>query len=201
MIKGIVFDLDGVLVALNLDMNILQERLKEVLEARVEAEKMFSVCEKLAIEDFERYKKALNALDDVELEAIDETMEIFPETKSVLESLRKDYELVLVTLQGKIPAYKVLDILGIRDFFKAIFTREDSFSRQEQIKLAIDALGLQSEEILVVGDRKNDVHCAWNLGCKALIIKRPYKETPGMTVISSLEEIPKEIENFYKKDN
>jgi HAD superfamily hydrolase (TIGR01549 family) len=201
MIKGIVFDLDGVLVALNLDMNILQEKLNEVLEARVEAEKMFSACEKLAVEDFERYKKAMNALDGVELDAVEETMEIFPETKGVLESLRKDYEIVLVTLQGRIPAYKVLDMLSIRDFFKAIFTREDSFSRQEQIKLAIDALDFRCDEILVVGDRRNDVHCARNLGCKALIIKRPYKEMQGMTVISSLEEIPKEIKNFNKEDN
>nr|MDO8079688.1 HAD-IA family hydrolase [Candidatus Freyarchaeota archaeon] len=200
MIRGIVFDLDGVLAALNLDMNVLQERLKEVFEARIEAEKMLSACEKLAMEDFERYKNALNALDNVELDAIDETMEIFPETKSVLERLREDYELVLVTLQGKIPAYKVLDILGVRDFFKAVFTREDSFSRQEQIKLAIDYLDLQCDEILVVGDRRNDVHCARNLGCKALIIKRPYKEMHGMTVISSLEEIPKEIENINKEN-
>lgn len=146
-------------------------------------------------------KKALNSLDSVELEAIDKTMEIYPEAKSVLESLRKDYEIALVTLQGKKPAYKILDILGIRDFFKAIFTRENSFSRQEQIKLAGEALDFPFEEILVVGDRKNDVHCARNLGCKALIIKRPYTEIPGMTVISSLEEIPNEIENINKEYN
>jgi len=140
-------------------------------------------------------------LDELELEAIDQTMEIFPETKSVLEMLRKNYELVLVTLQGKIPAYKVLDLLGVRDFFKAIFTREDSFSRQEQIKLAVDYLNLQSDEILMIGDRRNDVHCARNIGCKALIIKRPYKEMQDMTVISSLEDIPKEIENINREEN
>jgi HAD superfamily hydrolase (TIGR01549 family) len=200
MIRGIIFDLDGVLAALNLDMNVLQEMLKEVFEARIEAEKMSAAFEKLAIEDYERYKNALNALDNMELEAIDETMEIFPETKSVLEKLKKDYELVLVTLQGRIPAYKVLDILGVRDFFKAIFTREDSFSRQEQIRLAVEYLDFHCGEILVVGDRRNDVHCARNLGCKALIIKRPYKEIQGMTVISSLEQIPKEIENINKEN-
>ena len=201
MIKGIIFDMDGVLVALHLDTDILQETLKEVLEARIEAQKMFSACEKLSLEDHERYKKALNALDQVELDAIDETMEIFPETKSVLERLREDYELALVTLQGKIPAYKVLDILGVREFFKAIFTREDSFSRQEQIKLAVDFLDLPCDEVLVVGDRRNDVRSARNVGCNALIIKRPYKQIKGMTVISSLEEIPKEIENINKEEN
>ncbi len=201
MIKGIIFDMDGVLVVLHLDTDILQERLKEVLEARIEVQKMFSACEKLSLEDHERYKKALSALDQVELDAIDETMEIFPETKSVLERLREDYELVLVTLQGKIPAYKVLDILGVREFFKAIFTREDSFSRQEQIKLAVDFLDLPCDEVLVVGDRRNDVRSARNVGCNALIIKRPYKQIKGMTVISSLEEIPKEIENINKEEN
>ncbi|MGQ9719812.1 MAG: HAD family hydrolase [Candidatus Jordarchaeum sp.] len=196
MVKGIVFDMDGVLVALHLDMDILQEKLKEVLEARIEAQQIFSVCEKLSVEDHERYRKALEALDKVELDAIDETMEIFPETKRALESLKEDYELILVTLQGKSPTYKVLEILGIRDFFKAIFTREDSFSRQEQIKLAVDFLELPCEEVLVIGDRRNDVRCARNVGCKALIIKRPYKEIKGMAVISSLEEISKEIENI-----
>lgn len=199
MIKGIVFDLDGVLAALNLDMNLVRELLKEIFEARKEAEEISNANGKLALENYERYRNALNALDNLELKAIDKTLEIFPETKSVLERLKKDYELVLVTLQGKIPAYKVLDLLEVRNFFKAIFTREDSFSRQEQIKLAIEFLDLRCDEILVVGDRKNDVHCARNLGCKALIITRPYKEIQGMTVISSLEEIPKEIENINRE--
>ncbi|MEM3587743.1 MAG: HAD-IA family hydrolase, partial [Candidatus Jordarchaeaceae archaeon] len=188
MIKGIVFDLDGVLAALNLDMEVVQELLKEVFEARKEIGEKFGVCEKLALKSYERYRNALNALDNVELEAIEETMEIFPETKSVLEKLRREYPLVLVTLQGRIPAYKVLDILGVRDFFKAIFTREDSFSRQEQIKLAVEYLGLKCDEILVVGDRMNDVRCARNLGCNAIIIKRPYREIQGTKVIGSLEE-------------
>ncbi len=201
MVKGIIFDMDGVLVALHLDMDILQERLKEVFEARIEAQQILSTCEKLLVEDHERYKKALSALDNVELDAIDETLEIFPETKSVLERLREDYELVLVTLQGKIPAYKVLDILGVRNFFKAIFTREDSFSRQEQIQMAAESLNFPCDEILVVGDRRNDIRCARNVGCKALIIKRPYKEIKGMTVIGSLKEILKEIENMGKEEN
>lgn len=177
----------------------MRELLKEIFEARKEAEEISNANGKLALENYERYRNALNALDNLELKAIDKTLEIFPETKSVLERLKKDYELVLVTLQGKIPAYKVLDLLEVRNFFKAIFTREDSFSRQEQIKLAIEFLDLRCDEILVVGDRKNDVHCARNLGCKALIITRPYKEIQGMTVISSLEEIPKEIENINRE--
>jgi HAD superfamily hydrolase (TIGR01549 family) len=199
MIKGIVFDLDGVLVGLNLDMNVLQERLKEVFEARVEAQKIFGTCEKLAVEDYERYKRAMDALDKVELEAIDKTMVIFPESRKVLESLRGKYDLVLVTLQGRVPAYKVLDILGVRDFFKAIYTREDSFSRQEQIKLAVDFLDFRCDEVLVIGDRRNDVYCAEKVGCNALIIKRPYKEVKGMRVISSLEEIPRQIENINRE--
>ncbi len=199
MIKGIVFDLDGVLVGLNLDMDVLQERLKEVFEARIEAQKIFGTCEKLALEDYERYRRAMDALDKVELEAIDKSMVIFPESRKVLESLKEKYDLVLVTLQGRIPAYKVLDILGVKDFFKAIFTREDSFSRQEQIKLAVDFLNFQCNEVLVIGDRRNDVYCAEKVGCSALIIKRPYKEIKGMRVISSLEEIPGQIENINKE--
>jgi FMN phosphatase YigB (HAD superfamily) len=52
-----------------------------------------------------------------------------------------------------------------------VLTREDSFSRSEQLKMAITQLGFSVEEALFVGNMDNDEAAAKQVGCQFIKIK------------------------------
>jgi phosphoglycolate phosphatase-like HAD superfamily hydrolase len=52
-----------------------------------------------------------------------------------------------------------------------VLTREDSFSRSEQLKKAITKLGLTPLDVLFVGNMDNDEVAAKQVGCQFIKIK------------------------------
>nr|MDO8061269.1 HAD family hydrolase [Candidatus Freyrarchaeum guaymaensis] len=196
MIEGIIFDMDGVLVSLNLDMKEMTRKVEECLGFKVDRT-VFGTLVRLIEKDKELYERCLSAIDEVEMAAIERTMTVFPDTRMVIEQLSKSYPLALVTLQGRRAALKVLDKLNIRQLFRFIFTREDSLFRSEQIRKAIQALGINKENVLMVGDRKSDKLAAEEVGCKVIIVRREnYKPLEGTITIHSLHELLTVIKGF-----
>ena len=199
MIEGIIFDMDGVLVALNVSLEEMAKKAEDEVGVKPDSKGFRGILER-AMRDGEFYRKLMKAIDELEVSAVERRMTVFPETKRVIAHLGERYPLALVTLQGRKATERVLKKLGIKQFFKFIFTREDSFFRKEQIEKAVQALGIDKERILMVGDRRNDKVAAEEVGCKVVIVKREKQAAfEGAALISSLDELPKVIERMNNR--
>jgi phosphoglycolate phosphatase-like HAD superfamily hydrolase len=75
----------------------------------------------------------------------------------------------LVTMQGKETTEKILKKFGLN--FDITFTREDSFSRAEQLELAMAELGFSPLDVLFVGNMDNDGNAAKQVGCQFTRVK------------------------------
>ena len=103
-----------------------------------------------------------------------EAQESIAEAMPVLESLSKQFPLMLVSnFYGNID--EVVRDLGIRHFFKGIIESAVVGVRKPNptlFKLGVDALELKPQEVLVVGDSlRKDIEPAEKLGCHVLWLK------------------------------
>lgn len=92
----------------------------------------------------------------------------------VLEKLKEHYPMVLVSnFYGNVES--VLSDFGLRHFFDSIIESAVVGVRKPDPKifaLGVEALGLEPEQVLVVGDSyKKDIVPAESLGCKVLWLK------------------------------
>jgi len=75
----------------------------------------------------------------------------------------------LVTMQSKKAAKTILDKFKMP--FNIMITREDSFSRAEQLKMAAQKLNFPLKDITFVGNMDNDAEAAKTVGCQFKRVK------------------------------
>ena len=121
-------------------------------------------------------------------------------TRAIVEKLASEYPMVLVTnFYGNMPV--VLQEFSLNNTFQEIVESSVVGLRKPDpalFALGVKALGLQPQEIVVVGDSyRKDIHPARTLGCKAVWLKNIcWEEEPIVegceptAIISSLEEFP-----------
>lgn len=120
------------------------------------------------------------------------------ESRTVLEKLRKNYEMVLVSnFYGNIRT--VLKEFGLDVFFKDIVESAEVGIRKPDrriFEMGVQRLGLRPDEVVVVGDSfRKDVVPAKEAGCHAVWLKgEPWKqeavdETVPDRIIYSLKEL------------
>lgn len=133
-------------------------------------------------------------LNDVYKRVLDTTKE----SRIVLEKLRKNYEMVLVSnFYGNIRT--VLKEFGLDVFFKDIVESAEVGIRKPDpriFEMGVQRLGLRPDEVVVVGDSfRKDVVPAKEAGCHAVWLKgEPWKqeavdETVPDRIIYSLKEL------------
>lgn len=166
-----ITDLDGTLVDLGIDWDSLRERIRremgwdhplrplgpsipEAARSKAEEEMAFRIVEEAEQMASER------------AEFNQKIVEIFRRMKE------RGLKVALVTLQARRPALTVLERLGILGFFDVIVTRESSLKRKEQLRIAIDALGVKPERCLFFGDTQWDVEAGRELGCEVVCVGR-----------------------------
>lgn len=160
MIKGVVFDLDGTLVYLPIDYRTLYRKFEEIMKiSMVENQPLTKI---IAALDVDTREKIFEVWTEAELDAL-KNLEVNVSGMREYERFRGKPS-VLVTMQGRIVVEKILDVLGLR--FNAVITREDSLSRERQIRMAVEFLGLKPCEVLVFGDRDSDAVASRKVGCK-----------------------------------
>lgn len=121
----------------------------------------------------------------------------FPETIEVLEELKKDYKLVLISNTDCLSVPQLLDKFDLRKYFDEIVLSCDIGSLKTDKKIfekPIKKLKLKKKEVVMVGDSiPTDIEGAKNAGIKSILVdRRGTREFEGK--ISDLTELKKKIE-------
>ena len=160
MTDGVVFDLEGTLVKLPIDYEKLYEEIKRELKIS----KVKPLTKTVKMLDSRSREKVYELWKLAELKALpnisanEEGIRIF--------KMHSNKPVALVTMQGKTVVRKILDHFHLS--FNAVVTREDEIDRAQQIRKAIDEIGLEPHSVVVVGDRDSDEAAAKQVGCAFL---------------------------------
>jgi len=189
MINTLIFDLDGTLINLNLNSEQLISEIQDFIQAKIDSGPLLESIISYTKENPTLRQKIWNIIDRIEKESII-NLQIFPETIPILNEIKnRNYNLVLVTLQGQKATTLILRKLSLTRFFNLIITRENSYLRSQQLNLALDSLKLAKDQVLFVGDRLNDLKESQKVGIKCILIRRKFKPLKDIIVIASLSEL------------
>ncbi len=168
MIEALIFDLDGTLVHLPVDYDKLFSEFKSIIHV----ENVHPVIEVVCKADESTKRRIFKVWDKAEIACLSNVT-----VNEEGMGLYKDFDSrpkVLVTFQGKKAASCIIESFKLS--FSAVFTREDSLSRVDQLKKAVLKLKVPVQNILFVGDSENDAASAKNVGC--LFHRITWKSSP-----------------------
>ena len=163
MINALVFDLEGTLINLPINYEALYESIRRELGI-TKVQPLTKTAKKL---DLNSREKLFKLWEIAEMKALRN----FRINEEGIGLYRRygNRPVALVTMQGKNVVEEIMNQLFLK--FTVIVTREDSLDRKDQIKTAIDLIGLAPDKVLVVGDRDSDKVAAMHVGCKFLKVK------------------------------
>jgi HAD superfamily hydrolase (TIGR01549 family) len=163
VIEIVIFDLDGTLVHLPIDYEVLFEEFKQIMHV----DNVRPVVTTVSRADEKTRKLVFEAWDKAEL-AVSEKITMNEEG---MKPYRKfmDKQKVLVTLQGKAVVKSILKQSNLT--FDFVVTREDALFRVDQLMKAINQLKSEPKNVLFVGNADSDADAAEKIGCQFQRIK------------------------------
>ena len=191
MIKGIIFDLDGTLIQLPINYDILQSNLKFFFNTSENLKPLIPTIIELSKNDQNKIKKAFSLICKEEILA-SKNFKIMDDAIEILQFLKsKNLILSLVTMQCRDALEKILYKMNILDLFDFIITRDENYNRFEQIQYSLNHTSLNSSEVLMIGDRIHDVESAKKAGCIPILKINKIQKNPSFscTKIQNLIEI------------
>ncbi len=214
-VKAIIFDLDNTLydnefltesvldkvVSLMIEKGMkcnIEEginRFKEIINLNPNSNKIKELAESFGCYD----ENIINAGNDIYRNPDFEELVIYSDTKEVLEKLKGNYKLILIS-QGNFESQnRRIDILGIRDYFDEILLSNHGM-KKENFEKILNKSGFKPNQILVVGDRiDNEIKIGNELGMKTCrIMKGKYKILNPKIKIEESEYNINSLRGLYK---
>jgi HAD superfamily hydrolase (TIGR01549 family) len=203
VVKAVIFDLDGTIVAFNIDFKAVRAEVRSFLisiglPASVLSlnESIFEMLKKTEIfmknhdksqkNIAEARDKAFSIAEKYELEAAKNTS-LFPSAVETLKALKKmKLKIGLCTVNGQKSTAYLLKRFKIEDYFDAVIPRDKVKyvkPNSEHLEAALKTLKVKPDEAIVVGDSVMDMKCAREL--KVTAVGLPTGASPPKDLISS----------------
>jgi phosphoglycolate phosphatase len=226
MIRAVIFDLDGTLKEFNLDIKACRTKIINFLTQQGFPRSLFSIKE-TAFDMLVKVKKYLTAkglekqkfakikdmvfsvVEDFELEAA-RTAKMFAGIQETLKALRDmKLKIALCTISSEKTTSYILKRFNLELFFDAVITRESVFEvkpHPTHLEAALNALKVESQEAVLVGDSVKDIECAIQLNVLAVGVTTGLSSIEELTcsgahyVASSANDIPILIQQLNSKN-
>lgn len=127
------------------------------------------------------------------------TYELTPGARTLLERLRTQYRLGVVTTRSREEAERMLNATGLRDLFDVIITRDDTRRLKPHpapIRLAAERLNVPVENALMVGDTQMDVRAARAAGALAAAVLCGFGEIEELQDADIILNTPAELQHW-----
>lgn len=182
--KGVIFDLDGVVVELRLDFAAIKQEMFGSPEGYI-----LERLDRLHGEERRRAEAILQKYEDEAAHRAQPVEGILPLFAWLKE---RGLKRALVTRNSR-RSVEVIEVrLGLR--FPVVVTREDAPPKPspQPILLACRRMGIQPEEALVVGDGELDLLAGRRAGVTTVLLRNPFHPSSEHAdfVISDLSELP-----------
>ena len=180
MIKGIIFDMDGVILdSEKLHAKVEQKLFKDLKIEMTEEEKQrfIGIPFKRALIDFIRRKKILHDPDEVtELKIkrmlnVMDKLHTIPQTVDFIKKYHGKFRFAVVTSTEKELTIPQLERFGLLEYFDAIITPElvsNPKPDPEPFKIAARKLNLKKYECIIIEDSINGIKSAKSAGIKVV---------------------------------
>ena len=185
MIKGIIFDVDGVLInSLVANHRFFSDLLKKFGHVFMKSEEYINVFH-LPMKDVIRHSTKLT--DEMEIEKIwkagkerevpypHELLSAPDNLAETIEALSKIYTLGIATGRSRSAIFSVPHLQGLQKYFKADVGYDDTQHHKphpDPLLLAAQNLGIAPEECVYVGDSETDIIAAKAAGMKSILYSR-----------------------------
>lgn len=174
-IEGILFDLDGTLIDLDVNWSFVKQKL--VAQGLVRPwDSLIMAFYKWKNENIEKFNEMNMFVERFEFEAI-EKIKRDNEMRATLERIkRRNVSLGIVSKQSRKIIKAILEKLKVIDLFDVYVGRDDSAYRMEQISIAIEKLGIFPPHSFFVGDTIIDITTGARMGLFPIgVSTKPYR--------------------------
>ena len=182
-----VFDLDGTLITFPVAWDKVREELKAITGTSSLFSPFFLDFENVVAARPELREPMLAVVDKYEAASVDKAR-LNSGAEEALARLSSRTKLALVTMQGTSACERILARLDIAKFFVAKFTREYSMDRVVQLRAAVGSLASGKGGVVFVGDRKNDLRAAREVGVRFVMIRSQQDRPPADALYRSMAE-------------
>jgi beta-phosphoglucomutase len=215
MIKGVIWDMDGVLIdsedmhpliesetAKFFGMNFSPEKVRE-LYLGVQLETEFNDMIQRSGKTGVTYLRMRKKRDELLRKRLKNGINGIPYTKEVMDSLSSKYKMALVSSGERFWGEDALAKLELLKHFDVVIFGEDVENHKpspEPFLKAAEVLGIKPPEIIVVEDSESGFRGAKNAGMKLIARKSEHNKMKDFSsadfVIEDLREIPQILESI-----